>query len=164
MISFSYHIEPVWGSLDRIRDGIESSLECFGRKLTDASVMAASELLENAIKYGCPGDKKTGIEFTIIADDHQIRITVSNRIRTVQDYEELKRHIDKISLSDNPDTLFVERLWTLMDVREEDNFAKTRLGLIRIANEGGFELTCKLENNFLTITAVTDLKNRRNGL
>ncbi len=154
MISVSCHIKPVWDSLEQIINKTESSLENLGGEFIDASIMAATELVENAIKYG---NTKTMIEFAITADDHQIRITVSNTIRAQQDYEEVKYLIDKISRSDDLYALFTERL---LDVSKTDNkYARTRLGLIRIAYEGRFEMTYNLKDDFLTITAVNDFKN-----
>ncbi len=154
MISLICHIEPVWDSLERIISETESSLDKFGRDLTDASVMAATELVENAIKYG---DNKTVIEFAITVDDHRILINVSNTIRTPQDYEDVKYYIDKIMASDNLHTLFADRL--LKVAKSDDKQMRTRLGLIRIAYEGCFKMTYNLKDDFLTITAATDLKN-----
>ncbi|MCP4350716.1 MAG: hypothetical protein GY795_35050 [Desulfobacterales bacterium] len=158
MISVSCHIKPVWDSLEQIINKTESSLENLGSELSDASIMAATELVENAIKYG---NSKTMIEFAITADD-QIRITVSNTIRAQQDYEEVKYLIDKISRSDDLYALFTERL---LDISKTDNkYVRTRLGLIRIAYEGRFEMTYNLKDDFLTITAVNDLKNWKKEL
>ncbi len=148
MIFFNYHIESVWDSVAKIRDGIEPSLEGFGRKMTDAAVMTASELVENAIRYG---DSKKGINFEITADERRIQISVSNTIGYLQDYKELKYLIEKINTSDNMHTVFVDRLRTIME--QGNSFMKTQLGLIRIANEGEFELSYKLENELLTVTA-----------
>lgn len=125
-----------------------------GRKIIDSSVMAASELIENAIKYGKSAGHEKDIEILVVLDGKRIQITVSNPVESCAEYEEVKRHIERIGGAGDAGTLFVDRMVTLLEEKNTDG--KTMLGLIRIANEGGFDLECGMEDNLLTISATNE--------
>jgi hypothetical protein len=59
-------------------------------------------------------------------------------------------HIDEIRNSDDPAELYTRRLQELMDNTVK---GKTQLGLYRIAYEGEFSLSYRIDNSRLTIIA-----------
>jgi hypothetical protein len=138
-----HHIPPFWERIDSIREELILSLWPHGKPFRDASVMAASELLENAVKYSGSGPN-TDIAFRLIADRDRIRMETVNPLPFPEAYETLKAHIDQIQTGDRK-KMYIQRLIYLM---KNPGVSSTGLGLYRIAYEGGFELSCweKVEN------------------
>lgn len=153
-VSFWYKIDPLWDAVKQIRERVELSLMEYDEEVRDASKMTASELIENAVKYGSSIEKGAGIKFDFIASHNQIKVMVTNKIHTDDDYETLKSHIDKIKDSDNPQELYLERLQMLMD---DTRLAKTQLGLFRIAYEGEFSLSYEYKNSVVTVIATRNI-------
>lgn len=116
--------------------------------------MIASELLENAVKYGHPGPDGPGVNFRMEADGAGIRIHVSNRSRSPVDTDWLQKHIDRITASPDPAALYIERLEYLMD---HPGAERAMLGLYRMVYEGGFSLNLTRNGDDITVTAVRDL-------
>ncbi len=152
-ISLNYRIEPVWEIVETIRNRIESRLPGFRKRIVDACIMAVSELLENAIKYGHSTQEKAGIELRFHVEKDKVAITVSNPVDSEADFTELARHIDRIRNADNLQDMFVNRMQAFLEGK--NTMAKTQLGLIRIANEGGFKMDCRLEKKMLTVIATS---------
>ena len=78
------------------------------------------------------------------------KISVTNEINKLYGITELEGHFNKIIGSENPDTLYEERLKYLS---EESLNEKVQLGLFRILYESDFKLNYKIENNLLSIIA-----------
>lgn len=147
-------IEPFWHVIDRIRERVERSLSAYGGELAGAGAMIASELLENAVKYGHPGPDGPAVGFRMEADDHRIRIHVTNRLRSPEDADRLRDHIDRIMNALDPAALYIERLEYLMDHPGAD---RALLGLCRMVYEGAFSLNLTRKDDDITITAVRDI-------
>jgi len=148
-INIKYDIAPLWGIVKEIRNEVESLLKGKDKELAYAGKMIASELIENAIKYGSAAEQEKGIMFDLHADIKQVVIKVSNEIKFKDDYDNLVTHIDKINSTDDIKGLYVERLKKLMESPKE----KSQLGLYRIAYEGKFNLKYEYENNLVTVIA-----------
>jgi len=146
-------IQPLWNVVKEIRDEVGSIMENRGEELCSASQMTASELVENAVKYGFAIDVAAdrGIEFQIDVTDREIMVTVTNRAASEQDLTNLVTHIDAINKSDDPQALYVQRLTELMNA--EDAYAGSQLGLYRIAYEGAFSLTYEVADSVITVKA-----------
>ncbi len=154
-VSFWYKIDPLWDAVKQIRDRVELSLMEYDEEVRDASKMTASELIENAVKYGSSVEKGAGIKFDFIASNNQIKIMETNKIHTDDDYEALRVHIENIMASDNPQELYLQRLQMLMD---DTRLIKTQLGLFRIAYEGEFTLSYEYKNNVVTVIATREIE------
>lgn len=152
--SVKYYIDPLWDTVKKIRDEVEAILIDMGKEITDASKMTASELIENAVKYGCSIEDGTGIQFELIVEDGQIQIVVKNKILSQDDFENVRSHIDNVNASTNPQDLYLNRLMMLM---ENTKIAKSQLGLYRIAYEGEFKLTYDYTDSILTVTATRNV-------
>ena len=145
-------IQPLWNVVKEIRDEVGSIMENRGEELCSASQMTASELVENAVKYGFAIDVAAdrGIEFQIDVTDREIMVTVTNRAASEQDLTNLVTHIDAINESDDPQSLYVQRLTELMNT---DGQTGSQLGLYRIAYEGAFSLTYEVADSVITVKA-----------
>ncbi len=160
-IQFSYHLAPLWDAIKRIRNTIDETLDRYPDDVRDACKMTASELMANAVKYGTSVDQGTGISFEFTATDRQVTITVTNRLLNTQDGEEAIQHIEIINATENPETLYLQRLQELMD---DLSLHKTQLGLYRIAYEGQFRLSYTTCNHpLITITAVRTIGYEQGG-
>jgi hypothetical protein len=117
-----------------------------------AAVMTASELLENAIKYGedVPGASE-GL-FTISVAEDRIEIEAVNGSTDPESVRQLRDHVRLIKEADNKEALYQVQLEQLM-ARSDDN-KSTQLGLYRIACEGGFDLACTYRDAVVTVTAT----------
>ncbi len=152
--SVRYYIDPLWDTVKKIRDKVESILSDKSQEVNDASKMTASELIENAVKYGCSIDNGTGIQFELLVEKNQIKIVVKNKILSSEDFNKVREHIDRIKTADNPQELYLNRLMMLM---ENTKLSKSQLGLYRIAYEGEFQLDYEYENEILTVTATREI-------
>jgi hypothetical protein len=154
MLTFS--IEPVWSRMRSIIDEIEKTLKEKNIAIADSAVTVASELMENAVKYGEANNKEQNdeIDFDMDIQDKKIRITVSNYAVNEENINNVVKHIDEISKSNDPAELYTRRLQELMEQTVKSN---TQLGLYRIAYEGEFSLSYSLANNRLTIIAERKL-------
>lgn len=155
-IKFNYNIDTSWSIIKTIRDKVESLVASKDELLAYACKMASSELVENAIKYGCSISDDKGIDFNFSLGSNIVKIEVTNGIIHISDYENVKKHINEINASDNPHDLYLKRLTILM---EQKNIRQSQLGLYRIAYEGEFELQHKYDEsrNVLTVTAVKSI-------
>ncbi len=153
-IFFNYTINPGWDIVKQIREKVELSVSEKNEDLAYASKMTASELIENAVKYGCPVDNQEGIAFNLNMNNNQITIKVSNGVRYQTDYQKVIENIDKINDTDNHQELYIQRLSELM---ENDKPGQSQLGLYRIAFEGEFNLAYEYKDEVLTVTATRNI-------
>lgn len=152
-VDFNYNIDLTWNIVKIIRDKIADLVDSRGEDLAHACKMTASELVENAIKYGCAIAKGKGIEFSFSLKDNEVAVKVVNRVINTADFETVKAHINTINSSTNPQELYIKRLSTLLENPELD---QSQLGLYRIAFEGEFRLAYEYEpsGKILTVTAT----------
>jgi hypothetical protein len=151
-ISISLSITPAWSILKDVQDKTEACLRRSGasRDVSDATIMCASELLENAIKYGSSVSGKNNITFDLGIHEGTIRIRVANGITDEQNVRNVASHIGKIQDSTDPGVLYTERLRELM---ENQKPGVSQLGLYRIAYEGEFALDFTYNDGTLIIQA-----------
>lgn len=149
-VIFRYSITPMWGIVEKIRDKVEALLSSENDEIRYVCKMASSELIENAVKYGHSPDQKKGIDFSLHKDQKQIVIKVTSGIKSMNDFEKVKVHVDKIKSCDNPQELYIQRLTELM---KNPKPGQSQLGLYRIAYEGEFMLEYEINDMLLTLTA-----------
>jgi hypothetical protein len=151
-VSFNISIKPTWSI---VRELQEKTAQFMNEKkkskdISEASIMCATELIENAVKYGTEKPDGSNIDFELHADNEKIMIKVANGIKSEEDKDNVAEHIDKIKESDDPSMLYTERLMELM---ENPKPGISQLGLYRIAYEGEFTLDYSYQNKILTISA-----------
>ncbi len=136
--------------LREIRKKLQVQLRDNDVELIEAALMAASELLENAIKYA-----NSGISFQLIIENDILAISVINKTAEGPELEQFKAYIGKIQQADDLGELYTARLTQLIN---ETHRGPTRLGLIRIAYEGKFELAYRQEGDRFEVTATRGLR------
>ena len=146
-----YNINPSWNIVDRVRNDVKASLQAFPEEIRHASMMTASELMENAVKYSSRKKNGTGVKFKMSADDLTIRITITNFVENDEYIAALTERIDRIKAAFDYKSLYITRLRQLTEHYPDD---KTGLGLYRIAYEGKFSLSYVLDDHTITMRAV----------
>jgi hypothetical protein len=140
-----YEFSSDWNVLKDLREKLLARLQGHLEQVAEPIVMTSSELVENAIKYG-----ESALNFHLSVDSALIEIRVSNIIGKNGDYNAVEETIKRIQESDDPFELYTERLMELMNNPQN---GPTRIGLIRIAYEGKFELNCEKKDDQITIHA-----------
>jgi hypothetical protein len=115
-----------------------------------AASMVASELLENAIRYGESVPESEEIRFAFGKSAGVYRITVANGARPGDNVERLQERIRSVNEAEDRSALYISRLQELLD--EPSEFSG--LGIYRIGFEGGFDLECSYSANVVTVVAT----------
>jgi anti-sigma regulatory factor (Ser/Thr protein kinase) len=146
-------LEPVWPTIRKIRQQLREALEGFPANVRDAAMMAASELTENAIKYGESVASSMTISFKFERYDEQIRIEVSNGCTNLTAVHELFECIEQIAEAPDKEALYFARVQRMLENPQESG----KLGLHRIALEGQFTLYSRYENEVVTVAATRNI-------
>ena len=145
-------LTTVWSQVREVRAKLEELLAKRPSKLRAASVMAASELVENAIKYGASVPAAPHATVSLLADDAQVRIVVRNGVESEEDLEVLRAHVEKLAATTDRQALYLEVMQQSL-LSEEGS----RLGIYRIGCEGGFDLSFAYADQVVTMTATREL-------
>ncbi len=143
----------VWEYVRRVRQQVETALAHIDEEQRSAAVMVASELLENAIKYGTAVPSLGRTRFTLEYSPSQIEIRVENGLTNESAYRRVQKIVDSMSDERVCEKLYLARIQELID----NPFQSNQLGLYRIGYEGKFNLVCSYENQVLTMTARRQL-------
>ncbi len=132
-------LRPIWGEIDRARDECRSFLEELGstEETADALCMIASEILENAIKYGYFTSETQEFTFKMEAGKDGMLVQAWSPLPSAGIVENLRRLdsiIQWIRSFQSPFQAYLERLKLVAGQPLDDN--ESGLGLIRIAYEG----------------------------
>jgi len=102
------------------------------------------------VKYGSTTDADAGtIGLTIEGD--RIRVRAQNRVESPEDARRVEELIESLARDDvNVRDLYLQRLTELF---QDPSLPRAQLGLLRMAFEGGFRLSCRLGAGELEITA-----------
>ena len=144
---------PVWLNVRRIRHEVGNLLESCSPDLRSSAMMTASELVENAIKYGEGVPASENVSFHLEASDEGIRIEVANGSTNKQGVCELERRIREITTVEDKQALYVARLSELLSHPGDSG----KLGIYRIGFEGGFDLRVDYTDHVVTVTATRKL-------
>jgi hypothetical protein len=142
--------QPMWPNVRKIRQQVGSALEACRQELRSAAMMTASELVENAIKYGENVPAAPTVSFSLEASAEQLIIRVINGSTNVAGVGELERRVNELARATNKQTLYLARLEQLLAHQDESG----KLGIYRIGFEGGFELALDYRNDVVTVTAT----------
>lgn len=145
---------PDWSEIGRIREHVALAVSGLGPALRQAAVMVASELVENAIKYGESTPGAPGIEVSVVREHTRLSITVANGTRDEEVARRLQGYTEALAASPDKLGLYVARVQSLADMPEP----RSRLGIHRIGVEGGFALRCSHGDGVLRMTATRDLE------
>jgi hypothetical protein len=149
--SIHFAITPVWSVIQNIRKKIKNKLEdSVPEADLDNTLICAVELAENAVKYAESIPSMQYIQFHLKLENKLIEIEISNGASRSADLNKVTSTIDRINAGTDPQQLYLNRLNELMT---DDRPGNSQLGLLRIANETGFELSYKSSRDILTVIA-----------
>jgi hypothetical protein len=135
-------------SISDAREFVELAAREAAPSCREAVAMAVQEFAENLAKYGNWKGPAGTIALQVTAD--RIRIRVVNVACAPEDGERVRRMIDEINASPSVRDLYCVRHRVLFD---NPTLPRVRLGLLRIAFEGGFRLSYVYEHPMLEIIA-----------
>ncbi len=146
-------IPIAWEYVRIVRQRLEAALLDTGEELRSAAIMVASELVENAIKYGVSVPALPQARFRFEVSPQHLTIEVANGVSTDKVFEAVRAMVAEMQAPGASERLYLDRLQQLVD----NPLPPNRLGLYRIGFEGKFSLRCTYENQFLVLTAQRDL-------
>jgi hypothetical protein len=142
--------QPMWPNVRLIRQQVGTALEASPPDLRSAAIMTASELVENAIKYGESVPAARTVTFSLEATSGEVRIRVANGSTNAHGVAELGRRVEEVRGAADKQALYLARLEQLLAEADESG----KLGIYRIGFEGGFDLECDYSNEVVTMTAT----------
>ena len=154
---FTLDIPMAWNFVAEVRQLIDKTVLEQAPALCAAASMVASELVENAIKYGeyVPAAPRGRIHFMMSSD--KIVIAVSSGLRPGPSQQSFLKRIDRIAENKNMKQLALERMKELISQPDQHG----QLGLYRIAYEAGFDLSYTYENEVLIVQASKSIVRKR---
>jgi hypothetical protein len=144
--------EPLWAKTRTIRDAVDRVLAGYPQDIRCAAVMVASELIENAIKYGEEVPQAMVIAFALELEQGRLRIETQNGCTDPRAIAGLQACMDELRQAEDKEALYLNRLRELLNNPADSG----KLGLYRIAFEGEFTLACHVSSNVITIRAERD--------
>ena len=131
---------PRWAYVSCVRSFIANfgAISMADKSQADKISLAASELVENAVKYGSSEDTRIKVEVT--NDRRFMTLTVENKA-TQEQIEVLKSEYAKVTSGD-PLEAYLEKMREAALSKE-----KSQLGLARIRYETEAEITLEIKND-----------------
>lgn len=142
-----YRVAGEQQSIDGARRFAEQALGASDSACREAVAMAVVEFAENLAKYGTSEQEGT---IAIHVGDTGVRIRVKNIARSREDAERVMEIVKEIGSAPNVRELYRIRQQELF---LDPSLPRVRLGLLRVAFEGGFRLSCSYVPPALEITA-----------
>lgn len=147
-------IKPEWEEIKKIQKKITKFLSDIlnnNEELLEAAEMSASELIENAVKYGDDKLSKKNIDFNLSLEKDKIIIVVKNDSNTPKNLNKIDLILSNIKNCDNSKLLYISKLKEIM---HHPDLYESQLGFYRIAFEGQFYIDYSYNNHTLSITAT----------
>jgi anti-sigma regulatory factor (Ser/Thr protein kinase) len=141
---------PMWPNVREIRQRVGIALEGCPAQLRSAAMMTASELVENAIKYGESVPAASTVTFVLDASPGLLYMRVVNGSTNAHGVAELQRRVQELRTAEDKQALYLARLEQLLADADESG----KLGIYRIGFEGGFDLQLEYTNDVVTVTAT----------
>ncbi|MCA9640144.1 MAG: hypothetical protein H6718_25695 [Polyangiaceae bacterium] len=144
----------LWEDVREVRSRIATTASGLPRDVAAATVMCASELVENALKYGTgvPGQLEIAVHLHVT--EEQVTVEVTNGVAAMDRLNDLTNRITQIQAATDRQALYLARLQELLD----DPTTSGKLGLYRIGYEGQFDLSCKFADNIVSVRATRGLQ------
>lgn len=143
------NIPIAWEYVRAVRQQVAAALTDYPEELRSAAVMVASELVENAIKYGASIPALPWARFRFEATSDHVQIQVSNGLIDTKSLQLLECIVKQLQDEAACEQLYMTRLQELVN----DPLQPNRLGLYRIGYEGKFTLEYTYADQILTMTA-----------
>ena len=155
--ALSIAIDPIWGTVREIRAKVSALLTPYSTELRLAATMTASELLENAIKYGESVARAPRIVFSLGLADGIIRIETVNGCNDHENVQRLQARLHRLATTEDPKALYLNSIEELLALASAATSGGSGLGLYRIAAEGGFTLSCHYEDGVVSVLATRSI-------
>jgi hypothetical protein len=146
--SVSLDVPTLWQLTRQIRSAVLVRLSAHDPNVREATALVASELAENAIKYGLNVDAQEPL-VTIEVQPNMVRIRTLNASGEVQAHSVLDT-LARIAHHEDPGALYAE---VIEKGIEEPRPGVSQQGFYRIAAVGGFSLEGKWRDGQLEIVA-----------
>lgn len=131
-----------WTKIELVRKAVGFCVwAVFGRgDLRDSLSMVSAELLENAMKYSTP---ERDVRLLISQDAEKLVVSVTNEVESTSGHlATLKDRLTWIRGFGSAADAYMAALAEVFDHKEGDPTGEGGLGMVRIAYEGGCELSC----------------------
>lgn len=148
MIHVELAVPPVWGRVRDVHEALLHTARAVGltENCAEALGVAASELLENAIKYGIYASSEQTIALVVHMASEAARVVVTNPIDPSSEHvQRLRSAVARLSESNSPLDAYLGRM---KEILEEEPAAsqvvprapslshRSGLGIFRVAHEG----------------------------
>jgi hypothetical protein len=143
-------LRTMWSEVQEVRDRVDKLLADLPDDVRAATVMTASELVENAIKYGEAVPAAPSATVSLDFDGKRIEVVVRNGVASAETVETLRHHIQKLAAATDRQALYIERLKELMF----SPGSSTQLGIYRIGCEGKFDVDFDFADGVVTVRAT----------
>ena len=117
----------------------------------EAVTLAVCELGENLIKYGGAPDDPNAGTISVSIEDDRVSVRATSRVSSAEDARRVHEIVARLA---GP-AVSVQELYRarLQQLFENPGLPRAELGLLRMAFEGGFRLSCRFEQSELHIVA-----------
>ncbi len=143
-------LRTMWSEVQEVRDRVDKLLADLPDDVRAATVMTASELVENAIKYGESVPAAPSATVSLDYDGKRIEVVVKNGVAAAETVETLKSHVARLATATDRQALYIERLKELMI----SPGASTQLGIYRIGCEGKFDVDLDYTDGVVMVRAT----------
>lgn len=137
-------------AVDEARRFAELAVAYCDSDCRQAVSMVVSEFAENVVKYSAKDGQAIAGTIAIGREAGQVRIRATNTVSSLEEGRRVQEAITRIATSPSVTDLYRSRLQELF---LNPNLPRAQLGLLRIAFEGGFRLSCTLTGSTLEIIA-----------
>jgi hypothetical protein len=138
------------GGVDHARRFAELAVSYCDSEAKEATSMVVTELAENIVKYSEKAGGFFAGTIAIAVSDGAIRIRATNQVASVDDARHVQEALAQIAAAESLMELYRSRLAELF---ANPGLSRSQLGLLRVACEGGFHLSCSYDESFLTVVA-----------
>jgi hypothetical protein len=136
-------------AVDEAKRFAELALSYCNANCRQAATMAVSEFAENLVKYSAEDAGTSAGTIAIGVVEDKLRVRAVNAVSSTADARRVQETVARISNS-NVKELYRTRLAELF---KNPGLPRAQLGLLRVAFEGGFHLSCVFEPPRLMIVA-----------
>lgn len=136
---------------DDVRRFAELAVSYCTPECKEAVALAVCELGENLVKYGKPDGTPHAGTIGVSVEGQSVRVRATNRVGSIEDAERVAALVSQLGAA----ATSVQELYRarLQDLFTNPSQTRTQLGLLRMAFEGGFRLSCTFEAPELQIIA-----------
>jgi len=146
----TYRVLRNKNAMDEARRFAELAVAYCDSDCRQAVSMVVSEFAENVVKYSAQDGQAVAGTIAIGREAGLVRIRATNTVSSHEEGRRVQESLTRIAVSPSVTDLYRSRLQELF---LNPNLPRAQLGLLRIAFENSFRLSCTLQGATLVITA-----------